>query len=479
MPQPEPTPQPAPEPTPQPEPEPEPALTPETEPTLHPGPALQPGPTLQPDEPEPEPTLQHEQPEYEPEHEYEYEPEPESEHEHEHEPELEPEPQTDHAEAPAGTRRVSALDRPAARAPVRAAAVGRTERRPRSWRGRTIALVAIGLAVVLVWFLVSLFQPFHASGGAPVRVTIPPHLTSGQIGDLLARDGVISSSFFFGLRATLGGQRTSLRSGTYRLRRDMSYGAVLTRLTTAPPAAPSKPLTVVEGDTRAQLSRLLHKQGIRGDYRSATRRSRLLDPVRYGAPRNVPSLEGFLFPSTYQLLEPITVAALVADQLRTFTSEMRQVNLSAAHRAHLTAYDVLKIASLIQGEARTAGDRARIASVIYNRLRARMPLQIDATVRYASGNYTAPITVRQLHSSSPWNTYTHAGLPLTPINSPGLASIQAASHPARTNYLFFVVKPCGNGAHAFASSYAQFQGLEARYNAARVKRGGRSPEFCR
>jgi peptidoglycan lytic transglycosylase G len=384
-------------------------------------------------------------------------------------------------EAPAGTRRVSALERQSTGAPVRRARKGGTHRgtRHRSWRGRVLPLVAIALALVLVWFLVSLFQPFHGSGDAPLRVTIPPHLTSSQVGDLLARDGVISSSFFFELRATLGGQRASLRSGTYTLRRDMSYGAVLTRLTTAPPAARVTELTVIEGETRAQLSRLLHRQGIRGSYLLSTRRSRGLNPAQYGAPRNVPSLEGFLFPSTYQLREPITVAALVADQLQTFAREVRNVNLRAARHVHLTAYDVLKIASLIQGEARTAGDRARIASVIYNRLRARMPLQIDATVRYATGNYTAPITISQLHSSSPWNTYTHTGLPLTPINSPGLAAIQAAAHPARTSYLFFVVKPCGNGAHAFASTYAQFQVLEARYNAARLRRGGRSPEFCR
>ena len=407
----------------------------------------------------------------------------------EHEPDAAPEavatlhePDTEPAsEAPAGTRRVSALERQPASTPVRR---GRSRGRDRGtghrpWRGRVFALVSIALAAALVWFLVSLFQPFHGAGGAPVRVTIPPHLTSSQVGDLLARDGVVSSSFFFELRATIAGQRGSLRSGTYTLRRDMSYGAVLTRLTTAPPAARVTELTVIEGETRAQLSRLLHRQGIRGDYLRSTRRSSLLDPARYGAPRSIPSLEGFLFPSTYQLREPITVAALVADQLHTFTTEMRQVNLGAARHVHLTAYDVLKIASLVQGEARTAGDRARIASVIYNRLHARMPLQIDATVRYATGNYTAPITVSQLHSSSPWNTYTHPGLPLTPINNPGLAAIQAAAQPARTNYLFFVVKPCGNGAHAFASSYAQFQVLEARYNAARVQRGGRSPEFCR
>jgi uncharacterized YceG family protein len=339
--------------------------------------------------------------------------------------------------------------------------------------------VAIVLAAVLVWFLISLFQPFHGSGGAPVRVTVPAHLSSRQVGDLLARDGVVSSGFFFELRATLAGDRSKLRSGAYTLRHDESYGDVLTKLTTPPPAARTTELTVIEGTTRAQLSKLLRSQHVKGDYLAASRRSKLLSPASYGAPRSTPSLEGFLFPDTYELREPITASALVADQLGQFRREFRGVNLAAARHDRLTPYDVLTIASLVQGEARTAGDRAKIASVIYNRLRAKMPLQIDATVRYATGNFTAPITVSQLHSHSPWNTYTHAGLPRTPINSPGLAAIQAAAHPAHTNYLFFVVKPCGNGAHAFASTYAQFQVLETRYNTARTQRGGRSPEFCR
>jgi UPF0755 protein len=84
----------------------------------------------------------------------------------------------------------------------------------------------------------------------------------------------------------------------------------------------------------------------------------------------------------------------------------------------------------------------------------------------------------QLHSSSPWNTYVHTGLPPTPIDSPALASIQAAAHPASTNYLYFVVKPCGNGEHAFASSYSQFLQAEQQYQSARSQRGGRSPEHC-
>ncbi len=398
----------------------------------------------------------------------------------EHTDDLEP---FDDGEAPVGTKRVSGLHRPRSRQPLRRSS-SRSQRIPRgrariSRGGRVVAVVAIVLAIALIWLLAQLFQPFHGPGGSRIRVVIPPRLSSSQVGDLLARDGVISSSFFFELRATVAGERGSLRAGTYELRADMSYGDVLRTLTTVPPAARVTQLTVIEGQTRSRLNALLSSQGVHGSYLAQTRGSPLLSPTDYGAPRGVSSLEGFLFPSTYQLREPISIAALVADQLQTFRQRFGQVNLGYARSQHLTPYDVLIIASIIQGEARTAADRGLISSVIYNRLRARMPLQMDDTVRYATGNYDTPITVPQLASSSAWNTYTHAGLPPTPINNPGLAAIQAAAHPANTNYVFFVVKPCGNGSHAFASNYAQFQALQSRYNAARTQRGGRSPEFCR
>jgi UPF0755 protein len=334
------------------------------------------------------------------------------------------------------------------------------------------------VAGALIWFLIELFQPFHATGHGTITVTIAPHTSSSKVGDLLERDGVISSSFFFELRATLAGERSSLRPGTYHLRRDMSYGAALDVLTKTPPKAKVTDLTITEGKTRRQIDALLRSQGIRGTYLAATRSSRLLDPRSYGANRRPPSLEGFLFPSTYQLREPITAAALVADQLKAFRAGFGTVNLRSSRRRHVSAYQVLIIASMVEAEAQTARDRPLIASVIYNRLHNGMPLQIDATVRYASGNYSRPIKQSQLASSSPWNTYLHKGLPPTPIDNPRLASIQAAAHPARTSYLFFVVKPCGNGEHAFASTFAQFQAAQSRYQSARAKRGGRSPERC-
>jgi UPF0755 protein len=240
----------------------------------------------------------------------------------------------------------------------------------------------------------------------------------------------------------------------------MSYAAVLTALTKAPRAAPTSQLTISEGHTRQYVAALLHKQRIRGNYLAATRRSPLLDPHKYGAARNIPSLEGFLFPDTFTLVAPVKASALVSDQLRDFKRRFAGVNLRYARSKHLTPYDVLKVASLIEAEA--ASDKARplIASVIYNRLADHMMLQFDSTTRYATGNFTKPLKVSQLQSGSPYNTHTHFGLPPTPIDSPGLAAIHAAAHPARTHYLYFFSKPCSNQS-VFATSYAQFQHLLA------------------
>jgi UPF0755 protein len=352
-------------------------------------------------------------------------------------------------------------------------------RRKHSWVGRIFALLTLVLAAAVIWFVVKLFQPLHGSPHGQVTVVVPAHSTARQIGDQLAKDGVVSSGLFFDLRATLAGERGDLRAGTYHLQLGMSYGAVLKILTTAPPAAKTTNITITEGRTRTQINDLLRSQGVKGSYFAATRRSPLIDFAAFGAPRHTPDLEGFLFPDTYQLVEPISIPKLVSDQLRAFKQEFGRVNLGYARSKHLSPYDVLTIASLVQGEAATAHDEPLVASVIYNRLRLGMKLQIDATVRYATGNYSKPITNSQLHSGSPWNTYAHKGLPPTPIDNPGLAAMQAAAHPAHTNFLFFVAKVCGNGSSVFESSYKQFQADEAKYQQARSARGGKSPERCK
>ncbi len=367
------------------------------------------------------------------------------------------------AEAPAGTRRISRLEqrsiRPHQPRAVKRPRAPRSRRRGR-WRARLGALIVFVAVAALVWFLIELFQPLGTSPHGSVTVVIPPNSSTKEIGTLLERQGVIAHGFFFELRATLGGERGDLRSGTYHLQHDMSYGSVLDTLSKPPHAAPTTQLTISEGHTRAYVSALLRKQKIKGNYLAATRHSRLLDPHSYGAPRNTPSLEGFLFPDTFTLVKPAKVSALVADQLKDFKRRFAGVNLGYARSKHLSPYDVLTVGSLIEAEAASQKARPLIASVIYNRLADHMMLQFDTTTQYATGNYTRPLTVSQLHSKSPYNTHTHFGLPPTPIDSPGLASIQAAAHPARTHYLYFFAKPCSNQT-VFATSYAQFQHLLA------------------
>jgi UPF0755 protein len=387
-------------------------------------------------------------------------------------------PRTADEREAARREREAARAHPARHRPRRPGRSPRTRRRGHSLGARIAALLAFVVVAVVIWFAFEVFQPFHGAGHGSVVVTIPAHSGASQVGDELARDGVISSGFFFNIRAALEGDRGKLRSGTYHLKLGMSYGDALKILTTPPPAAPTTEVTIAEGDTRAHIAAKLRAEHIAGDYLALTRRSPLLDPRAYGAPPTLPSLEGFLFPATYQLLEPIRVGDLVADQLKTFKQRFATVNMAYARGKHLTPFDVLTIASMVQAEAQTLHDMPLIASVIYNRLHDHMLLGIDATTRYATGNYTKPLTLSELASTSPYNTRVHRGLPLGPIDSPGLAAINAAAHPAATNYLYFVAKPCGNGASVFTASYAQFQQLAAGYQAARARRGGHSPTHC-
>ncbi len=394
------------------------------------------------------------------------------------------------AELPAGTKRVSQRERlqsrdgkrPPIRQRKRKPARNKPRRVPRERRGpsrggRILSLIALVIAGVVIWFLFELYQPFSGSPHGHVTVTIPARASSSQVGDLLEREGVISSSFFFELRATLDGDRSDLRSGTYHLQLGMSYADVLKRLTTAPKAAKVTNLTIVEGRTRRQIDALLRSQHIHGSYLAATRHSRYLDPHHYGAPRSTPSLEGFLFPSTYQLREPIDIQALVKDQLTTFKQQFGKVNLSFARSKNLTPYDVLIIASIIEEEAATSHDLPLVASVVYNRLKDHMPLGMDSTTRYEFNDYTKPLTSSQLNANSPYNTRRNLGLPPTPIGNPGMSAIQAAAHPSKTRYLYFVARVCGNGSSVFETNYQQFLRDSAKYQSARAKRGG-SPTHC-
>jgi UPF0755 protein len=352
-----------------------------------------------------------------------------------------------------------------------------SERDRRVRRRRLAALGALGALLVTGWFLVSLFQPLKGGGEGEVEMTIPSGAGVGEIGDLLEQRGVVSSSFFFELRARLGGSADELKSGTFTLREDMSYAAALDALSVATAAGDVTSVTIPEGQARGEVAPIVEQAGVEGDYEQATVESKLLDPAEYGA-EAAESLEGFLFPATYELKRGASAEDLVKDQLKTFQEEFDRVDLSQAERANLTPYDVLTIASMVEREAQLPEERPLIASVIYNRLREGIPLGIDATIRFATENWTEPLTQSELAIDSPYNTRTVAGLPPGPIGSPGIDSIEAAANPEQTGFLYYVVKPGTCGEHEFAETDAEFQAAVDRYNAERAAAGGESPTDC-
>ena len=237
--------------------------------------------------------------------------------------------------------------------------------------------------------------------------------------------------------------------------------------TAAPP--PPKPLKIIfpEGFTIDQMAERItavnqiarEKRDVKpklreAEYRRLTRRSRL--PGQLAGDKKPRSLEGFLFPATYEFLPKTTTKQLVNKQLVAFNRAWDQLDLKYARSKKLTPYDVLIIASMVEKETLAPDERPKVAAVIYNRLKAGMTLGIDATLRYGLDiPPTESIRQSQLDSNNPYNTRKLTGLPPTPIANPGLASMQAAAHPAPGPWLYFVRKP-DKVHHYFTASYNDF-----------------------
>jgi uncharacterized YceG family protein len=332
------------------------------------------------------------------------------------------------------------------------------------------------LALIVLWFLWSLFQPFHGDGSGRVAVTVPKGASVSEVADLLDEKGVIDSSTFFQIRATLEGKRSSLYAGHFTLAEGMSYGAALDALS-KPPQKRVLTVTIPEGYSRSQAAQLVEEDGVQGSYTKATVRSKYLDPAQYGG-KGAKDLEGFLFPDTFEMKPKAPVEDLVQLQLEDFKQRIKGVDMKYAESKNLTVFDVLTIASMVEREAGVAKQRKLVASVIYNRLHEGMPLGIDATIRFATGNYSQPLTESQLATGSPYNTRTNVGLPPGPINSPGLEAIEAAAHPAKTEYLFYVNDPNTCSELAFARTEAEFEADVQKYEDAREAAGGNAPSTC-
>ena len=238
--------------------------------------------------------------------------------------------------------------------------------------------------------------------------------------------------------------------------------------TTGPPPLAQLKIIFPEGFTvREMADRVAAVREIAIDKRGVTPRlthaaylravKDALPPPRFRMDAKRGSLEGFLFPASYDFTQESSAQELVSAQLRAFRQRFGGVDLRYARSKNLTPYDILIIASMIEKETAVPRERRLVAAVIYNRLRNRMPLGIDATIRYGLDiPGTESLTKEALRSDSPYNTRLRPGLPPTPIANPGLASLRAAANPARdVDYLYYVRKP-DSLAHYFTASDSDF-----------------------
>ena len=323
-------------------------------------------------------------------------------------------------------------------------------------------------------FRICLTLVVAACGGSDkprVTVTIPAGATLDAAVDSLAAHGVIRHASLFGLYARLRGLGGSLKSGDYLLRRDAAWGDVVAALGRG--HGIEVRWTVPEGLMLGEVATLAAEAlGVpRDSFLAAARDPALRSEL--GLPPEARSVEGYLYPTTYTLPLHVGARELIRVMIRDFREQWQPEWEARLDSLHMTRYQIVTLASIIEAEVRYDPDRPFVAAVYHNRLRRRMRLEADPTVINAYGRRLKRVWEKNLAIASPYNTYLHAGLPPGPIGEPGRASLLAALYPAPLPFLFFVAQP--DGKHIFSVTLAQHEAAIRTVKRMRSEARGRRP----
>jgi UPF0755 protein len=327
---------------------------------------------------------------------------------------------------------------------------------------KTLAKLLVLMALLFIFLYLLASAGSGVGENTPVTVVVEEGDTLSAVADKLEETGVISSSTLFKLKARIEGGDTTIKPGEYQLKPGEDTDTILELLS----AGSTFTLTIPEGQTLKQTAQEVEEaSGIpAAEFEVAAKRTDygyafLDDPA-------VRTTEGFLFPKRYEIEVGANASHIIDRLLKQYSIETQDLDFAGAQRqVGLTEYEILTVASLIEKEAANSEERPLVASVIYNRLRTDMPLQVDATIQYALGQPKEKLTLDDLKVESPYNTYTNRGLPPGPIASPSRDSIEAALNPAKTSYLYYMLKADGKE-HFFTEDYDEFQDAKQKYDAA-------------
>ena len=324
---------------------------------------------------------------------------------------------------------------------------------------RVLAFLLLIILAGGAWAAYSLLVPYKGFSGAGIIVDIPKGTSVRGIARLLEQQGVIRNRYSFVLLARRYSAR-KLEAGEYYFTEPATPAQIFDTIAAGRVFEIS--ITVPEGFNSIQIAELLDQNGLvsKDEFLAAIKD---ITPIRDIAPA-APSLEGFLFPSTYEFPHHVTAQEVIATMVAHFRAEWAALTINDAPTEGRTPQQLVTLASLVESETPKPVERPMVARVFMNRLKIGLPMQCDPTVIYAlelAGKYNPPLTGADLHFESSYNTYRHPGLPPGPITNPGEASLRAALAPAAGDYLYFVADT--QGGHLFSSTLAEHNRNVARY----------------
>lgn len=349
------------------------------------------------------------------------------------------------------------------------------------WSGREIwARVRSGLAVLLsvavlaggtwfvydtawnAWMSYRTAEDYIGEGVDPIQVTIPKGATLSEISKILEEADVVKSSKTFDEAAAKESEASSIQAGKYNLKTQLPAATALAMLLD-PANIVRNRMTLVEGQRLDQMVKTISKA-------SGVKTKKLNAQLKKWKQLGLPtwaknSAEGFIFPDTYEIPAKPTAKNVLTMATKQFSVVAQELDIEdGAEALGYTPYEILIVASIIEKEAGTDEDRAKVARVIYNRLEQGMKLQLDSTVSYAANESGKVATTAEMRAlDSPWNTYVVDGLPKGPISSPSRKSLEAALNPASGSWLYFVTVNLDTGETVFSDTKAEHDAAAARW----------------
>lgn len=322
--------------------------------------------------------------------------------------------------------------------------------------------ILMGLVIVAVILFAIGFSYYKTSlkavsqnNSEVIELELPAGTSTNGIANILHENNLIKDKLIFKVRVKLLDKVGKLKAGNYELSKGMTMDQIIESLAQGGKSGDTLKFTIPEGYEIYLIGEKLEKEGLinkdrfmdlSSDKKNFEEEFNFLKELDEGQ-----SLEGFLFPSTYEVFKDADEEDIISKMLEEFELVYKETIRDKVEDLGLSLNEVITMASLVEREARTDGERGLIAGVYYNRIKIGMKLQCDATVQYALGERKERLLYKDLEINSPYNTYLHYGLPIGPISSVGIPSIEAALEPEESDYLYYVAKPDLSG-HVFSKT---------------------------